>query len=39
MDWVNPVRHRPDSGISIAGGHLAVWFQDSQSTIWMAEVR
>ncbi|MBZ5591756.1 MAG: hypothetical protein LAP39_05940 [Acidobacteriia bacterium] len=41
-----PVQHfhryqpipRPDSGISIAGGRLAVWFQDSQSSIWMAEV-
>ena len=40
-----PVQHfhryqpipRPDSGISIAGGRLAVWFQDSQSSIWMAE--
>jgi len=29
---------RPDSGISITGGRLAVWFQDSQSSIWMAEV-
>jgi len=28
---------RPDSGISVAGGRLAVWFQDSQSSIWMAE--
>jgi len=41
-----PVQHfhryqpipRPDSGISIAGGRLAVWFQDSQSSIWMAEI-
>ena len=41
-----PVQHfhryqpipRPDSGISITGGRLAVWFQDSQSSIWMAEV-
>ncbi|HYM05076.1 MAG TPA: hypothetical protein VEU11_00810 [Terriglobales bacterium] len=29
---------RPDSGISIAAGRLTVWFQDSQSSIWMAEV-
>ena len=29
---------QPDSGISIAAGRLAVWFQDSQSNIWMAEV-
>ena len=41
-----PVQHfhryqpipRPDSGISIASGRLAVWFQDSQSSIWMADV-
>lgn len=41
-----PVQHfhryqpipRPDSGISIARGRLAVWFQDSQSSIWMAEI-
>ncbi len=29
---------RSDSGISVTNGHLAVWFQDSQSSIWMAEV-
>ncbi|HLN04298.1 MAG TPA: hypothetical protein VK335_33735 [Bryobacteraceae bacterium] len=27
------------SGISIAAGRLAVWFQDAQSSIWMAELR
>jgi Tol biopolymer transport system component len=26
------------SGISIAAGRLAVWFQDAQSSIWMAEL-
>lgn len=41
-----PVQHfhhyqpipRPDSGISVTNRHLAVWFQDAQSSIWMAEV-
>jgi hypothetical protein len=39
-----PVQHfhryqpipRHDSGISIANWRLAVWFQDLQSSIWMA---
>jgi len=26
------------TGISIAAGRLAVWFQDAQSSIWMAEL-
>lgn len=41
-----PVQHfhryqpipRSDSGISINRGRFAAWFQDSQSSIWMAEV-
>jgi len=43
----SPVQHfhryqpipRSGSGISIAAGRLAVWLQDSQSSIWMAEVQ
>jgi len=27
------------SGISLAAGRLAVWFQDAQSSIWMADLR